>query len=49
VTVDLDEDDKIVRLIDEWDGKELPTRFGALLFRRLFGMIIPWFVRVPCE
>lgn len=45
--MDLDDDEKIVRLIDQWDGKELPTRFGALFFRRVNAKLVPWFVRVP--
>jgi hypothetical protein len=47
VIVDLDDDDKIVRLVDQWGGKELPTRFGALYLRRMSAMITPWIVRVP--
>jgi hypothetical protein len=47
VIVDLDDDDKIVRLVDQWGGKELPTRFGALYLRRISAMMTPWIVRVP--
>ncbi|KAJ6457838.1 hypothetical protein C8R47DRAFT_168339 [Mycena vitilis] len=43
VTVDLDETDKITRLVEQWDGKDLP---GSML-RRLNGKITPFVVRVP--
>ncbi|KAJ6623407.1 hypothetical protein B0H10DRAFT_2009579 [Mycena sp. CBHHK59/15] len=47
VTVDLDEHDKIIRLVDQWDGKPLPTRFGGELLRRLQAKAAPLLVRVP--
>lgn len=47
VIVDLDDDDKIVRLIDKWGGKELPTRYGALFLRCVNAKVTPWLVRVP--
>ncbi|KAJ7219066.1 hypothetical protein GGX14DRAFT_355775 [Mycena pura] len=47
ITVDLDDQDKIIRLVDRWDGKELPSRFGAGLLRALNGRIVPLFVHVP--
>jgi len=47
VVVDLDEDEKIIRLIDQWDGKEPPTRFGANFLRMMCGKLLPWLVRVP--
>ncbi|KAJ7670849.1 hypothetical protein DFH06DRAFT_1179027, partial [Mycena polygramma] len=43
VTVDLDDADKITRLVEQWDGKDLP---GSML-RRLNGKITPLVVRVP--
>lgn len=47
MTVDLDDDEKIVRLVDQWDGKEAPTRFGAYYARRANARLIPWLVHVP--
>ncbi|KIM48867.1 hypothetical protein M413DRAFT_60519 [Hebeloma cylindrosporum] len=47
ITVDLDENEKIVRVIDQWNGQELPTRFGALFLRVLNAKIFPWLFRVP--
>jgi hypothetical protein len=47
IVVDLDEDEMIIRLVDQWDGKEPPTRFGAHLLRVMSAKLIPWLVRVP--
>ncbi|KAJ6513897.1 hypothetical protein C8R47DRAFT_1033625 [Mycena vitilis] len=47
VTVDLDDSDKIIRLVDQWDGKALPSRFGGGTLRRLNGKITPLVIRVP--
>jgi len=47
VVVDLDEDEKIIRVVDQWGGKDLPTRFGALFLRTLNAKITPWLVSVP--
>jgi hypothetical protein len=47
VVIELDEQDKIIHLHDMWDGDENPTKWGALGFRRLHGMILPWLVSVP--
>ncbi|KAI6109890.1 hypothetical protein F5141DRAFT_1215345 [Pisolithus sp. B1] len=35
VVVDLDENDKIVRVEDKWGGEELPTQYGASHLRRV--------------
>ena len=47
VTVDLDESDKIIRLVDQWNGADLPTRFGASLLRTLNAKVVPWLIHVP--
>jgi len=47
IVVDLDENDKIIRLVDQWNGEELPTRFGASLLRTLNAKLTPWLVHVP--
>jgi len=47
IVVDLDLDEKIVKLLDQWNGNELPTRFGALFLRRANAKLAPWLVRVP--
>jgi len=47
VIVDLDDDDKVMRLVNQWGGKELPTRFGAYFLRRVNAKVMPWLVRVP--
>lgn len=47
VVVDLDENDKIIRVEDKWGGEELPTRYGALYLRRVSAVITPWLVKVP--
>ncbi|KAJ7134973.1 hypothetical protein C8R43DRAFT_1072814 [Mycena crocata] len=43
VTVDLDDTDKIIRLVDQWDGKALSWNF----LRRLNAKVAPLFVNVP--
>ncbi|KAJ2917231.1 hypothetical protein MD484_g3168, partial [Candolleomyces efflorescens] len=47
IIVDLDEDDKIVRVTDQWNGKELPSWFGSGFLRLLNAKVTPWIVRVP--
>ncbi|KAG5639594.1 hypothetical protein H0H81_010796 [Sphagnurus paluster] len=47
VIVDLDEDEKIIRMVDQWDGKELPSWFGAHFLRVLNAKVTPWLVSVP--
>ncbi|KAG9101766.1 hypothetical protein FRC06_002677 [Ceratobasidium sp. 370] len=47
VTLELDEDGKIIRMEDRWNGEEMPRKWGALLLRRLNGKTMPLFVRVP--
>ncbi|KAJ6455618.1 hypothetical protein C8R47DRAFT_996650 [Mycena vitilis] len=46
VTVDLDDTDKITRMVEQWDGKDLPGSILGFL-RRLNGKITPLVVRVP--
>lgn len=45
--MDLDGDDKIIRLVDQWDGKALPARWGAGFLRRMNARVVPLFVKVP--
>ena len=47
VIVDLDDDDKIIRLDDQWNGEEAPTSWGLGTLRKLNGKTISWLVRVP--
>lgn len=47
VLVDLDDDLKIVKMVDQWDGERLPTRWGVLQLRRLNAKLMPWFIRMP--
>jgi len=47
IVVDLDDEEKIIRLIDQWEGKELPTKFGASFLRMVYAKLVPWFVHVP--
>lgn len=47
VVIDLDENDKITKLEDKWNGQDQPTRFGALWLRRLNAMTLPWLVKAP--
>ncbi|CAK5279569.1 unnamed protein product [Mycena citricolor] len=43
ITVDLDESNKIIRMMDQEDGSPLPVRFGVSALRRLNGRLIPIF------
>ncbi|THH08572.1 hypothetical protein EW146_g8950 [Bondarzewia mesenterica] len=42
VVVDLDEDDKIIRMVDQWQGEEPPKSWGAKYIRRFNAKILPW-------
>ncbi|CAE6430168.1 unnamed protein product [Rhizoctonia solani] len=47
VVIELDEDGKIIKMEDRWNGEEPPRRWGAIWLRRLNGKTAPFFVRVP--
>ncbi|KAF9483783.1 hypothetical protein BDN70DRAFT_873399 [Pholiota conissans] len=47
ITVDLDENEKIIRLVDQWSGNSPPTRYGAAFLRTLNAKISPWLFHVP--
>ena len=47
IVVDMDENEKIIRLVDRWDGKEMPNWFGASFLRVLNAKVAPWLIRVP--
>lgn len=49
ILIDVDDDDKIIRLQDQWNGEDLPVRWGALSVRRLAGKTISWITRPPKE
>ncbi|KAF8162977.1 hypothetical protein B0H34DRAFT_302165 [Crassisporium funariophilum] len=47
IVVELDDNGKITRLIDQWSGKDLPTWFGATFLRTLNAKVLPWLIHVP--
>ncbi|KDR73464.1 hypothetical protein GALMADRAFT_72147 [Galerina marginata CBS 339.88] len=47
IIVDLDENEKIIRMIDKWDGKDLPVHYGASFLRSLSAKVAPWLFHVP--
>ncbi|RDX48392.1 hypothetical protein OH76DRAFT_1456356 [Lentinus brumalis] len=47
VFLDLDDDMRIVQLIDQWNGDEHATKWGAGFLRKLFGKILSWTARIP--
>jgi len=47
IVADFDEELKIIRLIDQWNGEPPPTRWGSLYFRKFNAKVVPWLVRVP--
>ncbi|KAL0949088.1 hypothetical protein HGRIS_009179 [Hohenbuehelia grisea] len=46
IVVELDENDKITRLVDQREGK-LPSWFGSHFLRRLNAKVAPWLISVP--
>ncbi|KAF9228012.1 hypothetical protein BS17DRAFT_774629 [Gyrodon lividus] len=49
IVLDLDETDKITRMVEKWNNVELPTRYGSYFLRRINAQIVPWLVKVPKE
>lgn len=47
IVVDLDENDRILRLVDQWNGGDLPTHFGLSLLRTLCAKVVPWIIHAP--
>jgi hypothetical protein len=47
VVIDLDENEKIVKLQDMWNGKEHPHRFGIWYLRKLNAKTMPLLVSIP--
>jgi hypothetical protein len=47
IVVDLDDDDKIIRMTDQWNGETLSSWFGVNLLRRANALVTPWLVGVP--
>ncbi|KAF8678095.1 RNA polymerase II C-terminal domain phosphoserine binding [Rhizoctonia solani] len=47
IVLELDEDGKIIKMEDRWNGEEPPRNWGAIWLRRLNGKTAPFFVRVP--
>ncbi|KAM6500741.1 hypothetical protein JOM56_003755 [Amanita muscaria] len=46
VVVELDKDEKIIRLVDQWNGADLPRRFGARWFRTANAKAVSWFMQI---
>jgi len=47
IVVDLDEEFKIVRLVDQWNGDQLPQWWGSSSLRKLQALVTSWIVSVP--
>ncbi|KIK45872.1 hypothetical protein CY34DRAFT_77019 [Suillus luteus UH-Slu-Lm8-n1] len=47
IVVDLDDDDKIIHMTDQWNGEALSSWFGVNLLRRVNALVTPWFVSAP--
>ncbi|KAF8599905.1 hypothetical protein BDV93DRAFT_525752 [Ceratobasidium sp. AG-I] len=47
VVIDLDENEKIVKLEDKWNGDDQPTKLGAWGLRNLNAATLPHIVKVP--
>ncbi|OJA15123.1 hypothetical protein AZE42_08473 [Rhizopogon vesiculosus] len=47
IVVELDDDYKIIRMTDQWNGKQLRSWFGPNLLRRAKAVVTPWLIRAP--
>lgn len=47
IVVDLDDEDKIIHMKDQWNGESLSSWFGVNLLRRANALVAPWFIGVP--
>ncbi|KAG6889737.1 hypothetical protein C0995_015035 [Termitomyces sp. Mi166 len=47
VVVDLDENDKIMKMVDQWNGKDLPSWHGAHFLRVINAKVVPWLIHLP--
>ncbi|KAG6831483.1 hypothetical protein H0H87_005050 [Tephrocybe sp. NHM501043] len=47
IVVDLDDDEKIIKMVDQWNGKDLPRWHGAHYLRVANAKLIPWLVSTP--
>jgi len=47
IIMDMDENEKIIRLVDQWDGHKLPNWFGASFLQNLNAKVTPWLICVP--
>jgi len=47
VIVEMDDNEKIIQLVDQWSGKDLPSWFGASFLRTINAKLMPWLIRVP--
>jgi len=49
IIIDLDDDDKIIRLEDKWKGEEQPMKWGAVLLRRLNAKLTSWLIKMKSK
>ncbi|KIP06013.1 hypothetical protein PHLGIDRAFT_107516 [Phlebiopsis gigantea 11061_1 CR5-6] len=47
IVVDLDDDFKIVEMVDQWNGEHPSTGWFVLQFRRLNAKVMPWIIHMP--
>ncbi|KAF9009352.1 hypothetical protein BDQ17DRAFT_1235600 [Cyathus striatus] len=47
IVVDMDDNEKIVRLVEQWGGKDLPSWFGASFLRTVNAKVTSWLCHVP--
>lgn len=47
IVVDLDDAERIIGLIDQWNGKPLPVRYGASFLRTANAKVCRWLIKVP--
>ncbi|KAG2349369.1 hypothetical protein BDR05DRAFT_871625 [Suillus weaverae] len=47
IVVDLDDDEKIIHMTNQWNGEALSYWFGVNLLRRANALVTPWFFGAP--
>ncbi|KAG2077790.1 hypothetical protein BDR04DRAFT_999787, partial [Suillus decipiens] len=46
IIMGLDDEDKIIRMTEQWNGESLSSWFDVNLLRRANALVTPWFVDV---
>ena len=47
ITLDLDQENKIMKMVDQWNGAPLPASFGSGFLRKANAKLLPWIIGTP--